>query len=92
MHKGTSTDVVAEGKWPEITLEDAQNDGNVKFQMNWADYAWGADKEQTEPEFDILAKGYHTVPAAMDSKVEARIGSFKVKFIRQCVLDVPAGP
>ena len=91
VHKGTDTDVLSEGKWPELTLEDAKDDGNVSFQMKWAAYQWRATHEQTEPEFEIVARGHVTAPQAAESKQSARVG-IKAKFIRNCVVDLPATP
>ena len=54
--------MVAEGNWPELTLEDAKDDGNVSFQMNWAEYKWRETHEQKEPEFEIIARGHVTAP------------------------------
>ena len=51
VYKDTSTDVVAEGKWPEISIIDGTHAGAISFNMNWPAYKWRADFEGTEPEF-----------------------------------------
>ena len=93
VHKGTDTDVVAEGLWPEIVLANEQNDGNVGIQFTWTSYRWRAAFEATAPEFEIVAQGHEPIPWASGpylSQLTARI-PIKVNFQRQCVLDVPAG-
>ena len=55
MHKGTDTDVIAEGNWPEIKLESPNKDGKVTISLEWNEYKWRQSHEATEPEFEIIA-------------------------------------
>ena len=68
---------------------EQKNDGNVKFQMDWASYQWRDTHEATEPEFEIKAEGHSTKPEIVYQPKSVRV-AFKVKFIRVCILDVPA--
>ena len=84
MHKGTDTDVVAEGNYPAISLVNGDNNGLVSVRINYTDKTYRADFEQKEPEFDIVAQGHE--PKAVDSDPAPEYGqetakiTVKIKF------------
>lgn len=90
VHKGTDTDVIAEGNWPEIKLESPNKDGKVTISLEWNEYKWRQSHEATEPEFEIIAQGRQPTNLEPElSLISVRL-AFKIKFIRQCVLELPA--
>ena len=56
VHKGTDTDVVAEGLYP-ISLVYASDTGYVRVRIHYKDKTYRPEYEQKEPEFDIVATG-----------------------------------
>ena len=58
VHKGTDTDVIAEGNYPEISLSDGTYTGSVTLVLNYPTTKYREDFEQKDPEFEIIAQGH----------------------------------
>ena len=56
VHKGTDTDVVAEGLYP-FSLVEATDTGYVRLRIDYTDKTYRPEYEQKDPEFDIVATG-----------------------------------